>query len=131
MSFLLDTDTCSAYLKSHRQAQSRFMQYAGGLHVSTVTVAELRTWSNRAHISKRLDGSIDDMLAVVGTIPVDDAIATHAGQVRAELMDRGIIISLPDLLIASTALVLNYTLITHNTRHFAVVPALRHLDWLT
>lgn len=31
MSFLLDTDTCSAYLKGDRRVQQRFLQYGGRL----------------------------------------------------------------------------------------------------
>ena len=45
MSFLLDTDICSAYLKGDRLVWKRFLQYSGGLHVSTVTVGELFTWA--------------------------------------------------------------------------------------
>jgi predicted nucleic acid-binding protein len=41
MSFLLDTDTCSAYLKGSRNVQNRFLQYGGQLNVSTITVDEL------------------------------------------------------------------------------------------
>jgi hypothetical protein len=32
MNFLLDTDTCSAYLKGDRRMWGRFMQYAGNDH---------------------------------------------------------------------------------------------------
>ena len=33
MSFLVDTDICSAYLKGDRRVWDRFLQYGGGLHV--------------------------------------------------------------------------------------------------
>ena len=48
MSFLLDTDTCSAYLKNHRRVVGRVMLHYGGLLVSVVTVGELLTWGLRA-----------------------------------------------------------------------------------
>ena len=35
-----------------------------------------------------------------------------------------------DLMIASTALVHDLTLVTHNTSHFARIPGLRLADWL-
>ena len=34
------------------------------------------------------------------------------------------------LLIACTALPLNFTMVTHNTRHFSIVPGIRLADWL-
>ena len=52
MSFLIDTNICSAYLKDTRKGAgtvfSRFMQYTGQLHLSTVTLAELYTWALRS-----------------------------------------------------------------------------------
>ena len=49
MNFLLDTDTCSAHLKRPTGLMHRFVQYAGGLCISTVALGELYTWaySNR------------------------------------------------------------------------------------
>jgi len=44
MSFVLDTDTCSAHLKGNAGTFNKFIQYSGGLSVSAVTVAELYSW---------------------------------------------------------------------------------------
>jgi predicted nucleic acid-binding protein len=41
VSFLLDTDVCSVYMKGNREVGGRFIQYGGRLHVSVVTAAEL------------------------------------------------------------------------------------------
>jgi predicted nucleic acid-binding protein len=41
MSFLHDTDICSAYLKGNPDVQNRFIQYGGRLQVSVITVGEL------------------------------------------------------------------------------------------
>jgi predicted nucleic acid-binding protein len=38
MSFLLDTDLCSAYLKNDRQVVGKVMLHFGGLHVSVVLI---------------------------------------------------------------------------------------------
>ena len=45
MSFLLDTDMCSAYLRGSRVVQNRFLQYLGQLHLSTICLGELYTWA--------------------------------------------------------------------------------------
>ena len=44
MSFLLDTDTCSAHLKNVAIVISRFLQYTGRLHMSVITLGELYAW---------------------------------------------------------------------------------------
>ncbi len=48
MSFLLDTNICSAQIKGNKQVFNRFIQHGGRLHVSVVTVAELVIWALRA-----------------------------------------------------------------------------------
>jgi tRNA(fMet)-specific endonuclease VapC len=48
MSFLLDTDTCSAYIKGNPLVFSRFLQYGGRLAIATITLGELFTWAFRA-----------------------------------------------------------------------------------
>lgn len=45
MSFLVDTDICSAYLKGDNRVYGRFVQYGGRLHVSAVTAGQLFTWA--------------------------------------------------------------------------------------
>lgn len=42
MSFLVDTDICSAHLKGNRAVNNRFLQYTGGLHVCTATHGDAR-----------------------------------------------------------------------------------------
>ena len=47
MSFLLDTDTCSAHLKRPSGLMHRFVQHSGGLHIPTIVPGELYTWAYR------------------------------------------------------------------------------------
>lgn len=56
MSFLLDTNICSAHLKDDRLLFHRFVQHAGNLFVSHVILAELYSWAYGApNPAKRLD----------------------------------------------------------------------------
>jgi hypothetical protein len=45
MSFLLDSDTCSAYLRQPGPLFARSMQYGGRLWISTITLSDLYTWA--------------------------------------------------------------------------------------
>ena len=124
MSFLLDTDTCSIHLKTHRTVNNRVLQYTGGIHVSTVTVAELYTWVLRANAPPRRLESLEEFLLDAIVLDVTRAAARRFGEVRAALLDRGLPPPEMDLLIAATALVHDLTLVTHNTRDFAHIPGL-------
>lgn len=130
MSFLIDTDICSTYLKGDRRVFNRFIQHGGGLSISTITLAELYSWAYRTAQSPRRLASVQNLLAEVDTLPVNRVIALRCGRVRAEMLDRGQVLAVPDLLTASTALVSGYTMVTHNIRHFSMVPGLRVVDWL-
>jgi tRNA(fMet)-specific endonuclease VapC len=130
VSFLIDTDICSAYLKGDRLVWNRFMQYSGGLHVSTVTVGELFTWALRANASPpRLQGLLD-MLRDMVVLGVTLDVARKFGEVRAGLLDRGQATPEMDLLIGSTALVHGLTMVTHNVADYANIPGLTVVDWL-
>lgn len=130
MSFLIDTDICSAHLKQKGVVSNRLLQYTGGVHVSTITVGELYTWATRAAAPpKRVEG-LREMLNDVRVLDVTAAVAEKYGQVQAALMDVGRPASGMDLMIAATALVHDLTLVTHNSKDFADVPGLRMIDWL-
>jgi tRNA(fMet)-specific endonuclease VapC len=89
MSFLLDTDICSAYLKNDRKVIGKVMLHFGGLAVSVVTVAELLAWGLRANAPvSRLQG-IQDLLAAADIVDVDLAVAQKYREIRAALLDQG------------------------------------------
>jgi tRNA(fMet)-specific endonuclease VapC len=130
MSFLLDTDTCSAHLKQKGNLTHRFLQYMGRLHMSVVTLGELFTWALRAKASPQRLQSLLDLLNDVQVLDVTGPVARKFGEVRAALLDAGWPVPEMDLLIASTALVHNLTVVTHNTQDYANIPGLNLDDWL-
>jgi len=130
VSYLLDTDTCSTPLKSHSVVASRVLQNLGKLHVSVVTVGELRTWADRRNASRRRAVDLDLFLQDVDILPVTVDIANRFGELRAGLLDQGQPSPDLDLLIAATALVHNLVLVTHNVKDFQSLPGLALTDWV-
>jgi len=132
MSFLLDTDTCSAHLKRPSGLMHRFVQHSGGLHIPTIVLGELYAWAyhrqNPISIIQRIE---NDLLPDVGVLVFDSDCAKEFGRVRGLLLQQGISVSKIDLLIASVALVHNLTMVTHNTADYQNIPGLRLDDWLT
>jgi predicted nucleic acid-binding protein len=66
----------------------------------------------------------------VQVLDVTPPVAHKFGEVRAALLDAGRPVAPLDLLIASTALVDNLTVVTHNTQDYAAIPGLSLDDWL-
>ena len=65
----------------------------------------------------------------MNVIPITQALKTYA-LIRARLENDGNRLEDNDIFIAATALVNDYTLVTHNTRHFSRIPNLKLEDWI-
>jgi tRNA(fMet)-specific endonuclease VapC len=131
MSFLVDTDICSAHLKGVGAVTGRFLQYTGRLHVSVVSAGELYTWALRGGAALRRLAGLQEFLADVIVLDADAAIAERFGRLRASLLDKGHRAPPMDLWIAATAIEHGLTLVTHNTVDFEAIPNLALADWLT
>ena len=130
MSFLVDTDTCSAYIKGVGRVMSRFRQYVGRLSISTVILGELYAWALRAKAPPKRLHDLLDLLKEVQVIPVDESVARKFGEVRAWQLDNGLRSPELDLLNGAVALVHNLTMVTHNLQDYANIPGLMLDDWL-
>lgn len=130
MSFLLDTDICSAHLKQRPGLTHRFIQHMGRLHISAITLGELSTWASRKKASPRRLAMLQALLSDVVVLDVDARVAGRFGQLRAALLDAGRPTPEMDLLIAATALEHGLALVTHNVADFANIPGLKIEDWL-
>src|SRR6266849_4632324 len=130
MSFLLDSDTCSYYLKNDPVVVSRVMLHFGSLSVSVITVGELLTWAMRANAPpERLKG-VRDLVQSSIVLEVNLPVAERFGEIRAGLLDQGLAVGQMDLLNAATALVHTLTLVTHNVKDYANIPGLTMDDWM-
>ncbi len=95
--------------------------------LSVVTVVELAHGIERANTVERRtarEGFLNELLREISPEPVTVAIAFRAGRLDGGMQARGMRIALGDLLIGATALELGYGLITHNVRHFRMIPDL-------
>lgn len=131
MSFLLDTNICSAHMRRPGGLAHHLFQHTGGLTICTVVLAELYAGAYRHPDSSRLLSLIGDLLREVRILDFDTACAEQFGKLQGTLLQAGIVVSTADLMIASVAVVHNLTLVTHNTADFERIPGLRLADWLT
>jgi tRNA(fMet)-specific endonuclease VapC len=108
----------------------RFFQYAGGIAISTIVLAELYSGACKHPNPSRLLALIADLLREVAVLDFDSACAEQCGKTQGGMLQQGIVVPETDLMIASIALYHNLTLVTHNTADFQNIPNLRLDDWL-
>src|SRR4051812_17207348 len=89
VSFLIDTDIASAYLKGHPRVMAKVMMLYGSLHVSAVTVGELMVWAGRARAPALRRQGVLDPLEGCSVLDIDRAVAERFGEICAALLDVG------------------------------------------
>jgi tRNA(fMet)-specific endonuclease VapC len=95
--------------------------------LSVVTVMELANGIQRANTAERQatrERFLEELLSQITIEPVTVPIAYRAGRMNGSLQAQGITVALGDLLIGTTALELGYSVVTHNLRHFRLIPGL-------
>jgi tRNA(fMet)-specific endonuclease VapC len=133
--YLLDTNALSELIK--KRPQPRFMDRLRQHPVevfftSCICVVELRHGSGRRPDKDTFWARIErEILSRVTILDFGLQEALVAGDLLAYLSSRGEPIGIEDLLIGSTAVVRDYTVITANVRHFQRIPNLRVENWLT
>ena len=132
MSFLLDTNICSAHLRRPAGLSHRFTQHTGRLLVPSIVVGELYTWAYIQDDPTKILAAIETLLKnEVTVLPFDENCAVVFGKLNGKLRRAGITVSPVDLLIASVAQTHDLTLVTNNLADFSAIPDLRVVDWLT
>lgn len=135
MSYLLDTNTVSYFLRDHSPAlTAKLMNTAPDvLAVSVVTAGELHFGLNKLGPGFRttaLAARLGKLLQAIATAPLPAEAAAHYGHIRAHLETKGTPIGGNDLWIAAHALAADLTLVTHNLREFERVPGLKVESWV-
>ncbi|MGA3024139.1 MAG: PIN domain-containing protein [Bryobacteraceae bacterium] len=95
--------------------------------LSAITIIELAHGIERANSAERRvmrERFLNELLDEISTEPVTAAIAFRAGRIDGSLQAKGTLIALSDLLIGATAVELGYSVVTHNVRHFRMIPNL-------
>jgi tRNA(fMet)-specific endonuclease VapC len=98
-----------------------------GIGVSTMTIAELQHGVRRAVTeTQRMTRQqfMDSVEKVFPVYPLHTEAAKILGNIDAELAMQGEKLDLADLIIAATALALNFSVVTRNTKHFSRVKGL-------
>ena len=120
--YLLDTNAITDYLfDSFESNGTKFLDQVVDSKpvISFITQIELLSWKTEFQTEKL----IKDFISISKIIYISDEIIDNAVIIR-----RSKKIKLPDAIIASTALTLDYTIITNNTKDFDNIESLKILN---
>lgn len=133
MAYLLDTNLLSELIR--KKPSELVLDRLRGIRIeelysSSVCVMELRFGAARHPHGRRLWKRIqDDVLSKISILPVGFDEAATAGEILAELQAAGTPIGVEDVLIGSTALVHELTVVTRNVKHLARIRGLQVENW--
>ena len=132
MRYLLDTNTCIAYLNGRSESvKNRLLSSEGeDLFLCSVVKAELTYGAMKSQRVETNMAKLHTFFDYFVSLPFGDREAEKYGEIRSVLEGQGKIIGPNDLMIASIASANDMILVTNNTKEFQRVEGLRIEDWL-
>lgn len=128
--YLLDTNICIACLKGNRTVIQKITEHPTSCAIPIIVVSEL---FKGAHCSQKVEHNLDTVKGFLSPFPsanFDFPAAQEFGLIQAELRKIGRPTGAMDALIGAIARSQNAVLVTHNTKDFINIPALKLEDWL-
>lgn len=131
MKYLLDTNTCIRYLNGRSENIRKKITSTNpqDILLCSIVKAELFYGSMKSLYPEKNLARQKQFVDQFVSLSFDDKAAASYSRIRAELEKAGTPIGPNDLLIAAVAVSNELTLVTHNTREFSRVEALRYEDW--
>jgi tRNA(fMet)-specific endonuclease VapC len=130
MPYLLDTNIISDLVRKPQGAVFERIESVGESEVATsiIVAAELRFGAAK-RASKRLTEQLEAVLRVLPVLALEAPADTVYGEVRARIEREGRPMGANDLLIATHAIAIGFTLVTDDTG-FERIPRLSVENWL-
>jgi tRNA(fMet)-specific endonuclease VapC len=132
LKYLLDTNICIYIAKQKPEAvMKRFVKLeVGELAMSIITYGELLYGAKKSHFQDQAHKKLIELTTLIPALPLNNDVAEHYGDIRANLEKMGKLIGNDDLWIASHARALKAILVTNNFKEFKRVPHLKIENWV-
>ncbi len=128
--FLLDTDFCIDWLRRKEFARKALaIMLPSDVAVSAVTAGELLVGAYCAQMPEREAEKVLAFLKPIRVLDYGMTEAQHFARISAYLRQQGQLIGVPDTMIAATAEVHRFAVITKNLKHFEKVKNLKVVNW--
>jgi tRNA(fMet)-specific endonuclease VapC len=130
MSLLIDTDIIIYSIKGVSSVQNEFIKNESlPKAISVITFGELLHGAKKSKNSEQNLALIYRIAEIFPILPITRSVIETFAELKRILEKEGRIIPDLDLLIASTALTHNYTLVTNNEKHFSKINGLKLDNW--
>ena len=128
--YLLDTNACIAFINQRENpVKAKILEHLEQICLCDIVQMELYYGAYKSqYVAKNL-AKLDEFFSLFPSLGFNHKVGKLAGKIRANLAQKGTPIGAYDVIIASTALFYNKTLITHNVKEFQRVDGLLWEDW--
>lgn len=131
MAFLIDTDIIINSIMGNASVNRKISEYASiPKALSIVTYGELLYGAKKSSRRERNTSVVYRLAEIFPIMGITRAIMETFTDLKVALDRKGQKIDDFDLLIAATALTLNHTLVTNNTKHYHRIEGLRLENWM-
>ncbi|WP_339606115.1 type II toxin-antitoxin system VapC family toxin [uncultured Roseivirga sp.] len=129
MKYLIDTNICIYYMKGRYGLDSKFNSVdVDSLYISEITLAELKYGVANSASPERNNLVLSNFLSGIQILPIFDGLDTFANE-KARLRKEGRPVDDFDLLIGSSAIANDLTLVTNNEKHFDRLTGIKMINW--
>lgn len=130
MAFLIDTDIIIYSLKGNAQINNWMYENQNiPKFISVITFGELTYGARKSQHPEKNIATTIRISELFPIIDINKGIIEIFGEIKAKLEKNGNRIDDMDLLIASTAIYMNMSLVTNNKNHFSRIPDLVLEKW--
>jgi len=106
-------------LKMHTAKMKRQLEITlAKFNVSLSIITVYRYLSAKAYLKRNVERELEILKDIYNIVPLDDRIIAKGAQIEGQLLQRGVMLDLEDVLTASTAIVTNSLLITDNPKRY-------------
>ncbi|NIM11573.1 MAG: PIN domain-containing protein [Candidatus Aminicenantes bacterium] len=130
MIYLIDTDIVIYSLKNQSTVKYNFRKHANDPKmISVITYGELIHGAKKSRDHQKNTATVHRISELFPVVDVTKSIMETFADIKTVLQRQGNIIDDMDLIIAATAITMNYTLVTNNEKHFSRISDLRIENW--
>ncbi|CAI1492592.1 Ribonuclease VapC4 [Thermococcus nautili] len=106
-------------LKMHTAKRKRQLEITlAKFNVSLSIITVYRYLSAKAYLKRNVERELEVLKDIYNIVPLDDRIIAKGAQIEGQLLQRGLMLDLEDILTASTAIVTNSLLVTDNPKRY-------------
>ena len=128
--YLIDTNIIIYRLKNLGNVNANFLKNKDNhMSLSVISYGELVFGAKKSKAVEKNMETVNAIKSIFPLLEITSEIMNIFGEIKAYTQKIGKTIDDMDLLIAATAITNNFTLVTHNMKHFENIPNLKVEDW--